>query len=131
MCDLFCVSNLKSDLRSKYSIFNYFCIWITQKNLMCKQNIYSIEPATVGVLWKKQFLKISQYSQENTCVGVRDGEGSFVCNWLNKMHFTEIKYLAENIIFWRVNRRCGKESGLHSYLKGYCSCKKCTKIFKK
>ena len=28
------------------------------------------EAATGGVLWKKTFLKISQISQENTCVGI-------------------------------------------------------------
>ena len=26
--------------------------------------------STRGVLWKKLFLKISQYSQKNTCIGV-------------------------------------------------------------
>ena len=29
------------------------------------------EAATVGVLWKKMFLKISQNSQENTCATLR------------------------------------------------------------
>ena len=28
-----------------------------------------LEAATGGVLWKQMFLKISQHSQENTCVG--------------------------------------------------------------
>ena len=28
-----------------------------------------LEAATGGVLWKKLFLKISQYSQESNCVG--------------------------------------------------------------
>ena len=31
---------------------------------------HTSEAATGGVLFKKLFLKISQYSQENTCVGV-------------------------------------------------------------
>ena len=28
------------------------------------------EAATIGALWKKMFLEISQNSQENTCAGV-------------------------------------------------------------
>ena len=32
--------------------------------------MFETEAATGGVLWKEVFLKISQISQENTCVGV-------------------------------------------------------------
>ena len=39
MCDLFYVSNLKSDLGIKYSIFSCFCIWMTQENVIYKQSI--------------------------------------------------------------------------------------------
>ena len=35
-----------------------------------KENVSIPEAATGGVLWKRLFLKISQYSQENACVGV-------------------------------------------------------------
>ena len=35
-----------------------------------KKNVSIPEAATRGVLYKKLFLKISQYLQENTCVGV-------------------------------------------------------------
>ena len=40
---------------------------VTKMTLSSK--IYT-EAATKGVLWKKLFLKISQYSQEKACVGV-------------------------------------------------------------
>ena len=36
----------------------------------CSQDLQYEEAATGGVLKKKVFLRISQISQENTCVGV-------------------------------------------------------------
>ena len=51
----FSTSNDNAHLFAKW-LFNYF-----YKNA---------EAATGGLLWKKLFLKISQYSQENACVGV-------------------------------------------------------------
>ena len=70
----------------------YFITYYTEKNhvfiLNVKMNvnvtveqqlsilmIYCSEATTGGVLWKKVFLKISQNSQENTCVEV-----SFIIN---------------------------------------------------
>ena len=40
------------------------------KNILSFLTVKCPEAATGGVLLKKLFLEISQYSQENTCVGV-------------------------------------------------------------
>ena len=53
----------KKSLKHRFMVQTYHK---TSMNLSCT----SREAATGGVLWKKLFLKISQYSQENTCVGV-------------------------------------------------------------
>ena len=45
--------------------------FITSRNLISSMNTNCIFHAATGVaLWKKVFLKISQYSQEYTCAGV-------------------------------------------------------------
>ena len=47
------------------SIINFqSCVYRKQKNVSI------LEAATRGILKKKLFLKISQYSQENACIGV-------------------------------------------------------------
>ena len=59
-------------------------------------------PATGVDLWEKVFLKISQYSQENTCARV-----SFimklqvsVCNFINKKTLEQVFYLWTLWNFW-------------------------------
>ena len=49
-----------------YSHFfeNFVCLYVPGRRFLCN------EAATRGVLWKKVFLEISQYSQENTCARV-------------------------------------------------------------
>ena len=56
-----------------------------------------LEAATAGVLKKKLFFKISQYSQENNCVGV----------WGSKSLFNKVAGLqACNFIEKRLQHRC-------------------------
>ena len=51
-------------------------VWASATDSVCDQGLQLslscifIEAATEGVWWKKDFLKISQISHENTCVGV-------------------------------------------------------------
>ena len=49
--------NLNCNKKKKEQILNMSSLW-------------QIEAAPGGVLWKKPFLKISQYSQKTTCAGV-------------------------------------------------------------
>ena len=51
------------------------------------------EVATVGVLWKNMFLKVSENLQKNTCVVVSFLETSRIWNgilWLNLFFFSGI-----------------------------------------
>ena len=59
-----------SHLLKKSLMENFiFCIVTYMKNLH-HRFLTGPEAATRDVLWRKLFLKILQYSQENTCVGV-------------------------------------------------------------
>ena len=54
-------------------MFHFYIPWKRQKTRECREMsvVWNTEAATRGVLLqKKVFFKISQYSQENTCVGV-------------------------------------------------------------
>ena len=67
----------------KKSLKHRFMVETYHKTSM-KLSCISREAATRGVLWKKLFIKISQYSQENNCVGVSFNKVVQVCNFIKK-----------------------------------------------
>ena len=66
MKDFFCASNTDRDvLRTLSNIYDGAFLLNVVKFLF-----FCTKASTRGVLYKKLFLKISQISRENTCVGV-------------------------------------------------------------
>ena len=57
-------------VKTLYFVLSQRVAWVGSKILCDRPNWKLIEAATRGVLKKKLFLKISQYPQESTCVGV-------------------------------------------------------------
>ena len=55
---------------NNYAVYNYNIFRNVFLKIYCKTKHLQAEAAIGGVLLKKLLLKISQYSQENTCVGV-------------------------------------------------------------